>query len=110
VPRRPNDLSGRWRIFARTNEWTVSLEPTSGLPNEYAGEGVRDTPNELGVRPRLNVGALLANGRLTLWIGPGVIVCDARFSATRPMTGQCKVALGEGAPGAFRAVRLPDVP
>jgi hypothetical protein len=97
-------------VYARTNEWTVVLAPAAGLPNEYAGEGVRDTPGDAGVPVRLKVGALLAKGRLKLWLGPGVVVCDAPYSARRTMTGQCRVALGEGDPGPFRANRLPDEP
>lgn len=108
--RRPNDLTGRWKVFARTNEWTVTLAPATGMAGEYAGEGVRDTPGDAGVPVQLKVGALLSNGRLKLWLGPGVVVCDAPFSARRPMTGRCRVALGEGDPGPFRAERLPDQP
>jgi hypothetical protein len=97
-------------VYARTNEWTVTLAPAKGMPGEYAGEGVRDTPGNAGVPVQLKVGALLSKGRLTFWLGPGVVVCDAPFSARRPMTGRCRVALGDGDPGPFRAERLPDQP
>jgi hypothetical protein len=107
IKRGPNDLSGPWTLFMRSNEWTVTLEPAIGLPNEYAGMARRDTPDARGTDVELKLGAVLTRGRLKAWLGPGIVVCEAPFSRTSAMTGTCRVAIGEGEPGPFRAARLP---
>jgi len=101
-----SDLTGRWDFFVRTNAWSTTLARAEGLPGEYEGDGLRDTSNAAGAPVRLKIGALLANGRLKVWLGPGIIVCDAPFKAAGTMTGQCRVVLGTGEAGPFRARRI----
>jgi hypothetical protein len=105
--RRSNDLTGTWTFFIRTNEWTVDLRRAEGAANEYEGDGRRDVVNAMGTPVLLKIGAVLAKGRLKVWLGPGIVVCEAPFSAAKPMSGECRVVLGEGDPGPFRARRVP---
>ena len=101
-----NELTGRWEFFIRTNAWATTLARAEGLPDEYEGDAVRDTSNAAGAAVRLKIGALLVNGRLKVWLGPGIIVCEAPFKTSGTMRGQCRVALGTGETGAFSARRI----
>ena len=89
----------------RSTAWTIQLVPAPGLPNEYEGTGERVDPNALGGIVNLKVGAVLSKGRMKAWLGPGIVICEGPFTPGRPVTGTCKVSLGEGAPGTFRAER-----
>lgn len=100
-----NGLSGNWKLFMRTNEWTVRLKPRSGLPGEYEGTAQRDEKDEKGNVVTMELGAALEKGKIRAWLGPGFVVCEAPFSTTKPMEGECKVVIGSGSTGPFRAER-----
>lgn len=100
-----NDLTGTWDFFMRTNQWTVQLTPRDGLPGEYKGTARRDEKGEKGKVVIMELGAALTKGKLKAWLGPGFVVCEAPFSVKAPMKGKCKVGIGSGSPGPFRASR-----